>query len=174
MDGPLVRFAGYDDLRGVLHLYKQLRPHDPDLAAEDADARWRELLGQPHIRIVVAEVQGLLASTCMIAVIANLASAGRPFAVIEHVVTLPQFRGRGMARATLQNALDFAWSQGCYKTVLLSGMQRPEAHRLYESLGFRGDVERGFVIKPPGPIEASGAQPLASTDRVAQGEGSSR
>jgi hypothetical protein len=32
--------------------------------------------------------------------------------------------------------------------MLLSGVQREEAHALYESLGFRGDIERGFVIKP--------------------------
>jgi GNAT superfamily N-acetyltransferase len=148
MDRPLVRFAEHRDLSGVLHLYKELRPHDPELSAHNADALWRELLGQSHIRVVVAEVEGCLASTCMIALIANLASAGRPFAVIEHVVTLPQFRGCGLARATLQHALDFAWSRSCCKAMLLSGMQRPAAHRLYESLGFRGDVERGFVIKP--------------------------
>ena len=148
MDQPVVRFAEYGDLGGVLHLYKELRPHDPELAARDADALWRELLDQPHIRVVVAEVQGCLASTCMMALITNLASAGRPFAIIEHVVTLPQFRGRGLARATMQHALDFAWSRNCCKVMLLSGMQRPAAHRLYESLGFRGDIERGFVIKP--------------------------
>lgn len=143
-----VRFAEYGDLQSVLRLYKELRPQDPALDAQDAAVKWRELLDQPHIRIVVAEVQESLAATCMIALVANLASGGRPFAVIEHVVTLPQFRGRGLARATMQYALEFAWSQNCCKVMLLSGVQRSEAHRLYESLGFRGDVERGFVIKP--------------------------
>ena len=148
MEQPLARFAEHRDLDGVLHLYRELRPHDPRLTAHKADALWRELLSQPHIRVVVAEAEGYLASTCMIALIANLASDGRPFAVIEHVITLPQYRGRGLARATMQHALDFAWSRNCCKVMLLSGMQRPDAHRLYETLGFRGDIERGFVIKP--------------------------
>jgi GNAT superfamily N-acetyltransferase len=151
----LVRFAEYRDLSGVLHLYKELRPHDPELAAHKADTLWRELLAQPHIRVIVTEAQGRLASTCMIALITNLASDGRPFAVIEHVVTLPPFRGRGLARATMQYALDFAWSRNCCKVILLSGMQRGDAHRLYESLGFRGDAERGFVIKPASAIVAA-------------------
>lgn len=148
MEQPVARFAEYRDLGGVLRLYKELRPHDPDLTAHNAETLWRELLGQPHIRVVVAEAEGCLASTCMIALIANLASDGRPFAVIEHVVTLAQFRGRGLARATMQHALDFAWSRNGCKVMLLSGAQRPDAHRLYEALGFRGDTERGFVIKP--------------------------
>jgi GNAT superfamily N-acetyltransferase len=143
-----IRFAEFRDLKGLLALYKELRPHDPDLTAQYAEARWRELLAQSHIRVVVAESAGVLASTCMIALITNLASGGRPFGVIEHVVTLPKFRGRGLALATLQHALDFAWSQNSCKVMLLSGMQRPDAHALYESLGFRGDIERGFVIKP--------------------------
>jgi GNAT superfamily N-acetyltransferase len=84
----------------------------------------------------------------MIALVTNLASGGRPFGVIEHVITLPEFRGRGLARATLQHALDYAWSQSCCKVMLLSGMRRAEAHALYESMGFSGDIERGFVIKP--------------------------
>ena len=143
-----VRFAEFRDLQGLLALYQVLRPHDPELGAEQAEARWRELLAQSHIRVVVAENAGKVVSTCMIALVTNLTSGGRPFGLIEHVVTLPQFRGRGLARATLQHALDFAWSQSCCKVMLLSGMQRGEAHALYESLGFRGDVERGFVIKP--------------------------
>jgi GNAT superfamily N-acetyltransferase len=148
MESSVVRFAEFNDLPGLLTLYKELRPHDPELAAEQAEARWRELLAQSHIRVVVAESEGGLGSTCMIALVTNLASGGRPFGVIEHVVTLPQFRGRGLARRTVQHALDFAWSQNCCKVMLLSGMQRAEAHALYESLGFRGDIERGFVIKP--------------------------
>jgi GNAT superfamily N-acetyltransferase len=152
---PVVRFAGHGDLGGVLELYRELRPHDPVLSAQEASAAWGELLAQPHIRVIVAEWEECLASTCMIALVANLASAGRPFAVIEHVVTLPQYRGHGLARATMQYALDFAWSRNCCKVVLLSGMQRPAAHRLYESLGFRGDVERGFVIKPAKQAPAS-------------------
>jgi GNAT superfamily N-acetyltransferase len=160
MEPQGIRFAEYRDLDGVLALYKELRPQDPEMSARDADARWREILGQSHIRLVVAGLDRNLASTCMIALVSNLAHGGRPFGVIEHVVTLGRFRGRGLARTVLQYALDFAWSQNCCKVMLLSGMQRLEAHRLYENLGFRGDVERGFVVRPddtrdPGNTETS-------------------
>ena len=32
--------------------------------------------------------------------------------------------------------------------MLLSGSQRTDAHKLYESVGFVSDVERAFVAKP--------------------------
>ncbi len=143
-----VRLAGYEDLAGVQRLYKELRPHDPDLTSARASAVWKDLLDSPRMRFVVAEQDGALASTCMLALIANLASGGRAIGFIEHVITLQEFRGQGLARAVVRYALDLAWSQDCCKVVLLSGAQRTEAHRLYESLGFRPDVERGFVIEP--------------------------
>ena len=143
-----IRFARSEDLTGVRRLYKELRPNDPALSPDDAAANWNNVLSQSHIRMVVAEQDGVLASTCMLAVIANFASGSRPLGLIEHVITLPQFRGRRLGHAVMQYALEFAWSQNCCKVMLLSGAQRGEAHRFYESLGFRGDVERGFVIKP--------------------------
>lgn len=144
---PIIRFAQPDDLAGMLKLYRELRPLDPVLPPKIAASRWADVLADANIRVVVAEVDGQLAATCMIALVPNLASGGRPFAIIEHVVTLASHRGRGLARAVLQQALDFAWSRDACKVMLLSGAQRAEAHRLYESVGFRGDVERGFVAK---------------------------
>jgi GNAT superfamily N-acetyltransferase len=144
----VIRLARFADLTSVQRLYKELRPHDPELSPDEAARLWGEVLDQPQVRLIVAEHDGRLASTCMLAFVPNFANGGRAIGFIEHVVTLAEFRGRGLARAVLQHALDLAWSQDCCKVVLLSGAQRAEAHRLYESLGFRGDIERGFVIKP--------------------------
>lgn len=99
--------------------------------------------------VLVAECDGEVAATCMLAKLANLASDGRPIGVIEHVVTDDRFRRRGVSRKLLEFALTEAWRANCCKVMLLSGVQRPEAHGLYEAVGFKGDVERGFVAKPP-------------------------
>jgi GNAT superfamily N-acetyltransferase len=144
----MIRLARVEDLTSVQRLYKELRPHDPELSLDAAARLWRDVLAQPQIRLIVAEQDAQLAATCMLAFVPNFANGGRPIGFIEHVITLAEFRGRGLARAVLQHALDLAWSRDCCKVVLLSGAQRAEAHRLYESLGFRGDSERGFVIKP--------------------------
>ena len=142
----LVRLAEPRDLPGILALYRELRPHDPQLPP--AAALLSRILGNADIALVVCECERTLAATCMLAIVPNLASGGRPFGVLEHVVTLSRFRRRGLARAVLEFVLKLAWSRDCYKVMLLSGVQRSEAHTLYESVGFRGDVERGFVAKP--------------------------
>jgi GNAT superfamily N-acetyltransferase len=146
----MVRGAVFDDLAAVLTLYRELRPHDPPFGANEAVDTWRAILADPALHVLVAEMDGALVSTCMLAVIASLPNRGQPFAIIEHVVTARAARGRGLGRQVLQAALNQAWSAGCYKVVLLSGLGRGDAHRLYEGLGFRGDVERGFVAKRPG------------------------
>lgn len=143
----MVRIAVESDLDGVLALYRELRPADPELDEARRRAAWRRILDDHNLSIVVAQVRQTLVSTCMLAVIPNLASGARPFGVIEHVVTLESFRGQGWAGRVLKYALNAAWAKDCYKVILLSGAQRTQAHRLYESVGFRGDIERGFVAK---------------------------
>ena len=142
----LTRLAQSGDVNGILALYRELHPGDPDLL--EPKVLLRKILSNSDLALVVCECYNALTATCMLAIVPNLASGGRPFAVLEHVVTLNRFRRRGFGRAVLEFALEIAWSRNCYKVILLSGRQRTEAHTLYESLGFRGDVEWGFVIKP--------------------------
>jgi GNAT superfamily N-acetyltransferase len=142
----LIRLAQSGDVNGILALYRELRPGDPELP--EPKASLRKILSNPDLALIVCECDDALTATCMLALVPNLASGGRPFGVLEHVVTLNRFRRRGFGRAVLEFALEVAWSRNCCKVILLSGIQRSEAHALYESVGFRGDVERGFVAKP--------------------------
>jgi GNAT superfamily N-acetyltransferase len=143
------RLATSADRDAVLALYRELRPDDPVLEPEHAVALWMGLLAEPRIDLIIASWEGRTGATCMLASIPNLASGGRPIGIVEHVITGSAFRRRGLARAALELALECAWRRDCCKVMLLSGAQRPEAHALYRSLGFDGDIERGFVIKPP-------------------------
>ena len=143
-----VREAKAGDLEGVLALYRDLRPNDPVLSRDSAQEAFAHLLAREGVHLIVCESDGALVATCLLAVIPNLASGARPFGVIEHVITLAAHRKRGYGRLVLQYALDKAWSKNCCKVMLLSGAQRVDAHKLYESVGFKGDIERGFVVKP--------------------------
>jgi len=143
----VVRRAEPRDLDGMLVLLRELRPHDPAVPRGIAQKIFAGLLARDDLDIIVCEVEALLAASCTLATIPNLASGGRPFGVIEHVVTLSTHRRRGYGRRVLEYALEHAWSSGCYKVMLLSGGQGTDAHRLYESVGFVRDVKYGFVAK---------------------------
>jgi GNAT superfamily N-acetyltransferase len=153
----VVRQVKAIDLEGVLALYRELRPNDPAITPQLARETFAGLIQRDDIALLACDCDGVLTATCMLALIPNLASGARPFGVVEHVVTLPDFRRHGHARLVLEHALNLAWSKYCYKVVLLSGAQRVEAHNLYESVGFVGDVERGFVAKPPSAAQQTHA-----------------
>ena len=144
-----IRRARESDRDAVLSLYRELRPNDPALPSDKVSELWSKVNEAPGSQIIVAEHEGHVGATCMLALIANLASEGRPIGFIEHVVTAHSFRRKGLGEACLRHAVETAWELGCCKVVLLSGAQRPEAHGVYEKVGFSGDVERGFVIKRP-------------------------
>ncbi|MCG7534632.1 GNAT family N-acetyltransferase [Pseudoalteromonas sp. OOF1S-7] len=144
-----IRLATLQDLPGMVKLYEELRRHDPKMSAQTLAATWTELLNHPGVSIVVAEVDGQLASTCQLGVVPTLTNGCRPFGIIEHVITAERFRRRGLSQRVLEEALSRAWAQHCYKVMLLSGATRAGAHKLYETVGFNSDVENGFVIKCP-------------------------
>lgn len=148
MSSIAVRRAVEADIPEVLALYRELRPNDPVISNDQLLALWQDVADGVRSMVLVAEVGNEIASTCMLAKLANLASGGRPIGIIEHVVTAERFRRRGLSRKLLEFALDEAWRSNCCKVMLLSGAQRTEAHVLYEAVGFNGDVERGFVAKP--------------------------
>lgn len=152
----VIRACNEQDVAGLLALYRELRPHDPQLV--EAEATLAALLAQSHVRRIVAEVEGQLAATCQLGVIPTLTNGGRPFGIIEHVITAARFRRQGLSQQVLEQALAIAWQQDCYKVMLLSGEGREAAHRLYEKLGFKAGIEKGFVIKQ---VDAKGtAEPL--------------
>ena len=152
----VIRTCNEQDVAGLLALYRELRPHDPPLV--EAESTLAALLAQSHVRLIVAEVDGQLAATCQLGVIPTLTNGGRPFGIIEHVITAARFRRQGLSQKVLEHALAIAWQQNCYKVMLLSGEGRESAHRLYEKLGFKAGIEKGFVIKQ---VDAKGtAEPL--------------
>jgi GNAT superfamily N-acetyltransferase len=145
---PHIRLATLRDLDGLATLYRELRPHDPVMSPAQTRRALKRVLATENSLLVVAEVGGERAATCQLGIVPTLTVGGRPFGIIEHVVTLPEFRRLGLGRAVLDFALKLAWKQGCYRVMLLSGIQRKGAHKLYRAVGFRDGAERAFVAKP--------------------------
>ena len=147
----MVRLIRADELPGLLRLYGNFHPQGlvADHHEPKRKAIWQAILANPSLRYYVAEVDGLLVSSCTLTIIPNLNHDGRPYGLMENVVTDPAYRKKGLATAVLRHALDDAWAAQCYKVMLLTGSKQEETLRFYEGAGFQRGVKTGFIAFPP-------------------------
>ncbi len=86
--------------------------------------------------VLVAEIDDEVVGVCQLIVFRHLQARGGLCAEIESVHVHPDHRGSGVGTTLLRAAIDRARNLGCYRVQLTSNVQRPDAHRLYERLGF--------------------------------------
>src|SRR5262249_1285102 len=127
-----VRTARASDIERVLALYRQLHPGDPTLASEIAETIWHDIIGAPGTSVFLGSVGDQVVATCMLIVVRNLTRGGRPFGIIENVVTDSAHRRRGFGTLILAAAVERAWSENCYKVVLTTGSTRQSTWEFYE------------------------------------------
>ncbi len=143
-----VRDITANELPALLALYRHLHDEPPP-AFEALRAVWAEALANPRCRYFGGYTADELVSSCTIMVIPNLTRGGRPYAVIENVVTEVAHRRQGWGSALLAHALRFAWAQGCYKVMLMTGRRDEATLRFYEAAGFDRHDKQAFVARPP-------------------------
>ncbi len=90
----------------------------------------------PGNDLYVAEQAGRLVGTYQITWIPYLSRAGSERALIEAVRVASDLRGQGIGRQMMEHALSLARERGCLLAQLTTDVQRPEARRFYERLGF--------------------------------------
>ena len=145
-----VRQAKFEDLSGLLGLYKDLHSADGPLPHQHVlDKVWSDILSNPWQHVLLGEAEGQLVSSCVLQVVPNLTRGARPYGLIENVVTRQDRRGQGFGSSVLKAALELAWEKGCYKVMLLTGRKDPKVFGFYEKAGFKSGVKTGFVALAP-------------------------
>ncbi|PMR74332.1 GNAT family N-acetyltransferase [Billgrantia endophytica] len=141
-----IREAQAADYEPLCDLLRELNPDDPAPDAHTLDA-FERITGHTDLTLLVVEAGGQLLATCYLNVISNLTRGGRPYALIENVVTRASHRNQGIGKRLLNHALEHAWSRGCYKVMLLTGSEEATTHAFYRACGFSGDAKQGYVIR---------------------------
>jgi len=132
-----------NELSSLLELYKQLNPQENIIDEFSAKNIWKNIENQKIKYFVARENEKIIAS-CNICIIPNLTRGGKSIGFIENVITDTEYRGKGIGKNIVENAIKYAKEQNCYKVILQSGNKRTDAHGFYESLGFDGDSKRAF------------------------------
>lgn len=144
-----LREARFEDLDGLLTLYTHLSTHGkPNAFPEKTTVLyqlWETILNDPNQHIIVAEVNGMLASSCVLILVPNLTHQQRPYALIENVVTLPEYRKKGYGSAVLEYAKSIAIQNHCYKIMLMTGSKHPETLAFYRNAGYNDTDKTGFI-----------------------------
>ena len=151
----IIRSAKLTDQRVLCDLYRQLHPADPAWPSEAAAAEaLSHVLGHEGTTILLGEVGAVAVSTGMLVICRNFSRCGRPFALIENVVTDRQHRKRGYGRKLVEHAIDLARQQGCYRVTLMTGSRREETLRFYEAAGLRRNTKTAFEARfaEPAPL----------------------
>lgn len=141
-----IRLATDMDYHAVLSLMSQLNPDDPVIDESLGRELFTRILNTDGLSICVAEVEGEVVATCYLNVIPNLTRAGRPYALIENVVTDRNHRRIGIGKSLLEEVIALAFSFDCYKVMLLSGRDS-NVHTFYENCGLEKNSKTAFTIR---------------------------
>ncbi len=142
-----IRQATESDIPSILSLYAQLEPNgESTISLSNALEIFRKIQSYPNYHIYIAEQEGETLGTFSLAIVDNLAHFGARSGLIEDVVVDEKHRYRGFGKEMMQYAINLCRQNFCYKVSLSSNLQRENAHRFYESLGFQ---KHGFSYQIP-------------------------
>ena len=145
-EGFSIRAALPSDLEGLLNLYPHLNPSDEPISRDLATARLDAINQIPGSTVLLGLLHDGLVASCTLIVIPNLTNGGKPYGLIENVVTHAGYRGRGYGTSILHAAAKAAWDAGCYKVMLMTGSKQPSTLKFYENAGFE-QTKTGFQMR---------------------------
>jgi len=143
---PVLRQLDADDFDSFARLLTQLMGDIPLAIGPQGRGIYNGLLGHGGTSLWGLFAQDRMCSTATLHLLPNLTHAGRPYGLVENVITDVQYRGQGMGRRLMDHILDTAWAADAYKVMLLTGTHT-SAQGFYEKLGFSGTQKDGMIIR---------------------------
>jgi len=142
-----IRMVNKNDLPALQELYLNL--HDAEIMPITSETMrlWENILDDPNYHILICEEMGKIVSSVTLVVIKNLTRQMRPHALIENMVTAPDHRNKGYARLLLNQAIEMAREQDCYRIIFISGSKNESTLRFYRNSGFTDTEKSAFVMK---------------------------
>ncbi len=130
------------DLDNLARLYKQFWGEESSL--EKMQTTFQKLKGNPNYIILVADQQNCLVGSVMGIICEELYGDCKPFMVVEDVIVDKHQRRLGIASSLMRELERYAAENNCSYIIFVTESERIEAHRFYESLGYKSDAYKGF------------------------------
>ncbi len=131
-----------NDLPDLSLLFEELSGKKSDIDKMVNNFKWMEK--NEDYFVLGAKYNGKLVGSLMGIICHDLVGECRPFMVIENVIVSNKLRGQGIGKELMFEIEKIAKEKNCYYTMFVSGFQRKDAHKFYESLGYKVNEVQGF------------------------------
>lgn len=138
-----------DDLSKLLELYTHLNVNPYPTIDKRIENIWERLLEEKNHYILGGYVGEKLVSTCVITIIENLTHQQTPYALIENVVTNPDYRNKGYGSLILDAAKNIAIENNCHKIILVTGSKKESTLNFYKNAGYDPNEKTAFIQRLP-------------------------
>lgn len=140
-----IREIRREDLPDLLRLYTYLHDNPYPVIDQHIESMWLEILNDRNHHILLGHANGVLVSSCVVVTVPNLTRGQRPYALVENVVTHPDFRRHGYGLRILTAAKEIAVRGNCYKIMLMTGSKEQSTLDFYKKAGYSSDEKTAFI-----------------------------
>jgi ribosomal protein S18 acetylase RimI-like enzyme len=145
MPALTIRQATEDDLCDLLELYSHLHDNPYPSIDERIEKIWSRMMSDVNHHIILGYRDEKPVSSCVIVIVENLTHGQRPYAVIENVITHPDYRKQGYASRILSAAREIAVQNNCYKIMLMTSAKTESTLHFYRRAGYNSNDKTAFV-----------------------------
>lgn len=135
-----------DDYADALALYNELAGDNPVVSGVWGEDRFAQILHHDGTTIFGAVLDGTVVSMATLHILPNMTYDGRPYCLIENVVTHFADQGQGYGRGVLETAIKAAWNAKAYKIMVLTGKTN-DVKGFYQKCGFSEDDKFGLTLR---------------------------
>ncbi len=130
------------DLKALARLYKHF--WDEESSLEKMKETFQRLESNPSYIFLCADKEGSLVGSVMGIICDELYGDCKPFMVVEDVIVDKNYRRCRIGTSLMQELEKYAAEHECKYIIFVTESERHEAHRFYESLGYKPDTHKGF------------------------------
>ena len=131
-----IRPIGPNDYAEVSTIWREVLDV-PYVTAEWAASFYEEVKDDVNYETYVAEADGRVVGLVTTVVTKSIEFPKDGYTKVNGLAVLPEYQGRGIGRKLLETVEARAAERGAGHIVLASGMQRTEAHKFYECVGYK-------------------------------------
>jgi phosphoglycolate phosphatase len=142
MENLIIRTVQQTDLKELGTLYYQLSEEASNF--DKMTDIFQKIYANKNYFLYGAFYNNVLAGSLMCIKCYDLVGECQPFMLIENVIVDKNYQHKGIGKRLIIEAELLAKNNNCTYIIFTSGINRTNAHKFYESLGYSNSVTQGY------------------------------